>query len=64
MTVRLSDSTDQVVRRDFFWGSTSSNATKDLQKAVRALLDAWQADEEIYKPLPPDGPRPPKAPRP
>ena len=63
MTLRLSDSTDQVVRRDFFW-YPSSNAKKDLQKAVRELLDAWRADEEIYKPLPPDGPRPPKVPSP
>ena len=62
MSLRLYDTTDQVVRV-FFW-YPGGNATKNLQKAVRVLLDAWREDEEIYKPLPPDGPRPQKVPSP
>lgn len=62
MSLKLYDTADHVVRV-FFW-YPGGNATKNLQKAVRVLLNAWRADEEIYKPLPPDGPRPPKAPSP
>ena len=50
MFLKLFDSEGELVRA--FYRYSSSNATKNLRDVVQELLDAWRADEEIYKPLP------------